>query len=89
MVLMAVRIQLGAAKAEKEKIGKDWRTDLRRMRQLGRLRTRKVQEDSPFPMEERIPSHEELRRALVISGMPRYLDGRELCVKPRILVMCS
>ena len=37
--------------------------------------------------EERRYSHEELRRGLSIRGMPRYLDGRELLLKPRISVM--
>jgi hypothetical protein len=36
------------------------------MRRLGRLSVQKVQEESLFPMEERSPSQEELRRALLM-----------------------
>ena len=33
--------------------------------------------------EDKRCSHEEFQRALSIKGMPRYLDGRELLLKPR------
>jgi hypothetical protein len=36
---------------------------------------------------EKIPSQEELRKEFSIRGAPKYLDKRELCWKPRILVI--
>jgi hypothetical protein len=54
------------------------------MRRLGRFRTLKVQEESLLVKEERSCSQEEFLRALSIRGMPRYLDGRELQLKPKI-----
>jgi hypothetical protein len=68
-------------------MGMACRTYLRRMRRLGRLRERKVQEESLLAKEESSPSQELFRRALSMRGMPRYLDGRELRVKPRRFVM--
>jgi hypothetical protein len=47
----------------------------------------KVQEEGLLPMEERSPSHELFQRDFFIRGMPRYLDGSELHMKPRRLVM--
>jgi len=60
---------------------------LRRMRWLGRFKALKVQEESRLEKEERRFSQEEFRRALSIKGMPRYLDRRELLLKPRISEM--
>jgi hypothetical protein len=53
------------------------------MRRLGRFRARKVQEASLLVKEDKRCSHEEFWSALSIRGMPRYLDGRELRLKPR------
>jgi hypothetical protein len=61
--------------------------DLRRIRRPGRFRERKVQEESLFSREDKRSSQELFRRALSMSGMPRYLDGRELRLKPRRWVM--
>jgi hypothetical protein len=68
-------------------MGKACKTDLRRMRWLGRLRVRKFQEESLFSREERRPSQELFLRAFSMRGIPRYLDGRELQVKPKRVVM--
>jgi hypothetical protein len=54
------------------------------MRRLRRFRTLRVQEESFLVKEERRCSQEEFQRALSIRGMPRYLDGRELLLKPKI-----
>jgi hypothetical protein len=48
------------------------------MSRLGRLRVRRVQEESFLEKEESSCSQEEFRRALSIKGIPRYLDRRDL-----------
>ena len=57
------------------------------MRQLGRFKALKVQEESLLEKEDKRCSQEEFQRALSIKGMPRYLDRRELLLKPRISEM--
>ena len=47
----------------------------------------KVHEESLLEKEDRRCSQEEFLRALSIKGMPRYLDGRELLLKPSIVEM--
>jgi hypothetical protein len=44
----------------------------------------KVQKESLLEKEDKRCSQEEFRRALSIKGMPRYLEGRELLLKPKI-----
>ena len=61
--------------------------DLSKMRRLGRFKALKAQEESLLEKEDSKSSQEEFRRALSIKGMPRYLDGRELLLKPRISEM--
>jgi hypothetical protein len=57
------------------------------MRRLGMFRALKVQEESHLDKEDKRGSREELWRALSIKGMPRYLDGKELLLNPRITEM--
>jgi len=47
----------------------------------------KFHEESLFLDEERSLSQELLQRDLLMSGILRYLDGRELRVKPSKLVI--
>ena len=54
-----------------------------RIKRLGKFKALKVQEDNLLENEVRRCSQEEFLRALSIKGKPRYLDGRELLVKPR------
>jgi hypothetical protein len=38
-------------------------------------------------MEERRTSQEQFQRELSMRGIPRYLDGREILLKPKMQVM--
>jgi hypothetical protein len=58
-----------------------------RISRLGWLSVRKVQEASLFKKEVRSPSQDLFQRDFSRRGMPIYLDGRELRVKPKIIVM--
>jgi len=60
---------------------------LSRTRWLGKFRVLKVQEEILLEKEERRCSQEEFLWALSIKGMPKYLDGRELLLNPRISEM--